>query len=438
MIRVDTDVIEHELRQAKESEIFISQKDREYMIKTANGESSYFFTSNTGIAGRVFEGGKVGFSYRPGLEIKKIKEILMDARASLTYTHMKGAMVHGHTPSIDFQLKSSGKKINHNTVDKWFAFLTEKLTGTGVYLKKLYYLKDEGSYLLVNSNGVKGGGTHSFTALGLELGLKNGNGEISFLLNRLGPGDNITGGNWIKELQTLLQMNTVPFVKSTTLNCYLLLTPQAVAALIYIFLSCLTSEVIYHKRSFIRLNNEKAFFGKELTIIENAKDNQIYTGTVDGEGTKKEEKTIIDQGMLCNIISDFFYGSRLGIASTASCWRDTYRNYPVVKGNAVAVSRGEKTINELLNSVNPVLLINDLLGIASGFNPFTGDFQITSTGYLWQKGEFTGKARLYLEGNLCLFFNSVLAKSKEREYGVDGSVYVPAFLFDQRPVKVLQ
>ncbi len=436
MIKIDTDTIERLLKQEKESEIFISQKNREYIINAAGGVNSCVFYSNTGIAGRVFEEGKVGFSYRPGIESTNIKELLMDARAGLTYTNMKGIMVRGHAHSIDLGLNIPQTKYNHYKVDKWFDSIAEIINSTEVYLKKVYYLKDEGSYIIINSKGTKGGGKHSYTALGLEIGVKNEDERKSCFLNQLGPRYNIANTNWLKNLQTLLQIYRAPIVRNTTLHCYLLFTPQAVAALIYTFLNCITSEAIYHKRSFIKPSG-KDFLGKELTIIENAKDNQIYIGTVDGEGTKKTEITIINEGMLSNIPSDFFYGSQLGISSTASCWRDSYRNYPVVKGNAVVVPHGEKTINELLNIVNRALIVNDLVGIASGFNPYTGYFQITSTGYLWEKGECSGNARLYLEGNLCVFFNSVLAKSKEREYGVDGSVYVPAFLLDQRPVRVL-
>ena len=68
MIKIDTDTIERLLKQEKESEIFISQKNREYIINAAGGVNSCVFYSNTGIAGRVFEEGKVGFSYRPGIE----------------------------------------------------------------------------------------------------------------------------------------------------------------------------------------------------------------------------------------------------------------------------------------------------------------------------------------------------------------------------------
>ena len=189
--------------------------------------------------------------------------------------------------------------------------------------------------------------------------------------------------------------------------------------------------------SFIANKNYNISFGNKLTIIENSKNNKIYNANIDREGVPRQEVKIIEKGKLCSIISDIEYGTKMKISTTSSSWRNTYQQIPRVKPTSISVVAGIFSTEEIINKNNKIFVIDDLIGIASGLNSSNGDFQVISEGYLIINRKILGHIRVFFQNNLINLFNNIIEISKDREYGIDGSIFVPSFLIDNIKLRVI-
>ncbi|HAJ32175.1 MAG TPA: hypothetical protein DCK79_02205 [Candidatus Atribacteria bacterium] len=429
------------LKKESHAEIYFSNKETHCFEINDKQEKNYSLFSDMGIAARVFDGKRIGFSSRPGFSEDDINSALEDARENIKFTNNNFYIPFVRKKSqCHFIPKFSSSDINPlDYLDEdLFKVIDEKAYKTGLSLKNIYFYSKIEQFLLINTVQVQGGGTANLYSLGFNFHLKNEKLDECFIITTISPKvAKIDVDEVISQAKKVANTKIIASLRKKIIDCPILLTHNAVSIIIYVFLSLLTSESIFHKRSFISNKNANISFGNQLTIVENSKINKIYNANIDREGISRREVKIIEKGELCNIISDTKYGTKMKIASTSSAWRDSYQQMPKVKATSISVEAGIFSTEEIINRYNQIFIIDDLMGIASGINPNTSDFQVTSEGYLINNKGLLGRARVFFQSNLINLFNSIIEISKDREYGIDGSVYVPSFLIDSIKLTVI-
>ncbi|AZR74464.1 hypothetical protein BBF96_14360 [Anoxybacter fermentans] len=423
------------------AEIYFSQKDKHCYEINDNLKKNYSLFSDMGISARVFKKGKVGFSFRPGISEDAIFGALQDAQQNLKFAPEESYMPFPcikPKENFDFNFEDKIDVFNLLT-EELIQKMNEELKRVGLSLKTIYFYSEIEQFLLINTAQVQGGGNVNLYSLGFNFRIKNKSIDESFFITRFFSDfrDFFNVKDVIQQAIKIAEVKKSNPLQQKVIDSPILLTPNAVSVLIYVFLSLLTSESIFHKRSFISDLDKKIFFGNQLTIIENARNNKICNANIDREGSVRKEVKIIEKGNLCNIISDIKYGSKIGVQSTSSAWRQNYQQMPIVKATSVTVESGTSLMEEIICKNSEIFIIDDLIGIAAGLNSTTGDFQVTSEGYLMSDNKIKGRARVFFQNNLISLFNNIIEITKEQEYGIDGSIYVPGFVIGNTKLSVI-
>lgn len=142
------------------------------------------------------------------------------------------------------------------------------------------------------------------------------------------------------------------------------------------------------------LKGRSLFAGREgeavaAPMISLASDPVDPTGTAagrnDGEGLGRRRVPLIESGRLEGFLYDTYSGRRSGRASTASASR-SYTSSPSVGASAITIAAGDRSPEELIESVDDGVYVQDVSGLHSGVNPISGDFSVGATGLIIRDG----------------------------------------------------
>ncbi|WP_422486681.1 TldD/PmbA family protein [Gudongella sp. DL1XJH-153] len=130
-----------------------------------------------------------------------------------------------------------------------------------------------------------------------------------------------------------------------------------------------------------------------VTAIDDGKiANGWGTTNIDDEGTPTRENILIENGILKSYLVDKLNGRRMGLDSTGSARRQSYRFPPTSRMNNTFIVPGESTREELIESIDRGLYAKKLGG--GSVNPATGDFNFSvMESYLIENGRITTPVR---------------------------------------------
>jgi PmbA protein len=123
-----------------------------------------------------------------------------------------------------------------------------------------------------------------------------------------------------------------------------------------------------------------------LTLVDDPTDpDSLGADTHDGEGLATRRVPLIDAGVLGGFLHNTMTGRRAGVPSTASAVRG-FRSTPGVGAQALAVTPGAGTLDELVAGVDHGVLVQSMTGLHSGVNPVSGDFSVGVEGLMVRDG----------------------------------------------------
>jgi PmbA protein len=141
----------------------------------------------------------------------------------------------------------------------------------------------------------------------------------------------------------------------------------------------------------------------------------------DGEGLATRRVPLIAGGVLQGFLHSTETGRRAGMASTASAVRG-YRSTPSVGAQALAVSLGSSTLDDLVAGVDHGVLVRSMTGLHSGVNPVSGDFSVGVEGVMVRDGALAEPVReATVASTLQRLLLDVSAVGGEREWTPGGT-----------------
>jgi len=137
-------------------------------------------------------------------------------------------------------------------------------------------------------------------------------------------------------------------------------------------------------------------------LVENG-----YCSPFDMEGVKREESdlVLIEHGVLRDVVLDLRNGAKYGRKSTGNGYR-AYSQNPDIRFNALRVERGKKTLDEILDGEEALVVL-----LASGGDFLdNGDFSTpVQLSFTYGNGKFIGRApQVTLKSNLLRMFGEDL------------------------------
>jgi PmbA protein len=130
---------------------------------------------------------------------------------------------------------------------------------------------------------------------------------------------------------------------------------------------------------------------------------------------------LIEGGVLQGFLQNTATGRRAGTPSTASAVRG-YRSTPGVGAQALSVSLGNGTLDDLVAGVDHGLLVQSMNGLHSGVNPVSGDFSVGIEGLMIRNGALAEPVReATIASTLQRLLLDIAAIGGEREWTPGGT-----------------
>ena len=150
--------------------------------------------------------------------------------------------------------------------------------------------------------------------------------------------------------------------------------------------------VAYGQSQFAGKLGEKIANEKVTDIDDGTIPNHCGSNNIDDEGTPAQRNVLIEKGVLKSYMIDKFNGRRMGMPSTGSSRRQSYRYTPTSRMTNTYIAPGEDRNEDIISSIEYGLYAASMGG--GSVNPTTGEFNFAvNEGYIIRIGEICEPVR---------------------------------------------
>jgi PmbA protein len=165
------------------------------------------------------------------------------------------------------------------------------------------------------------------------------------------------------------------------------LEPSVTASFLSLLGSTLTGEAVLKGVSPFGDRVGEQIGASSVTLVDDATDADAFGATpFDAEGLATRPVPLLDKGVLLGFLHNAYTGLRSGHGSTGSAVRMGVGKPVGVGCQALALTPGTQTPEEIIASVGNGLLVQNVMGLHSGVNPISGDFSTGAEGLLIRDG----------------------------------------------------
>ena len=176
------------------------------------------------------------------------------------------------------------------------------------------------------------------------------------------------------------------------------------------FASAISSNTIAKGTTFLKDSLDKKIFNNQINIVDKG-DIKKGNGSryFDSEGVKIDELNLVENGILKDFLVETYSGKKIDRKSNGRSSGTTNLYF----------KNGTQTFDQLINSSNKVLYINETIG--RGANIITGDYSVGASGIMIENGQFTYPvSEITIAGNFNdMFQNIILADDIEFRYSTN-------------------
>ncbi|HDP78446.1 MAG TPA: TldD/PmbA family protein [Mesotoga infera] len=157
--------------------------------------------------------------------------------------------------------------------------------------------------------------------------------------------------------------------------------------------------------------------GKEGTVIGSSKltvyddpflPESPYSKPFDDEGVPTYRKAMVENGKLKTFLYDLRTAAKEGKKSTGNSVRGTYRSKPSIVPVNIVIQRGEKSFDELLETMGEGILVTELTGLHSGTNQVSGEFSLGASGFYVKGGKISNPIEQFtISSNILKVYNGI-------------------------------
>lgn len=215
-----------------------------------------------------------------------------------------------------------------------------------------------------------------------------------------------------------------------------LFLPDTIYSLMWRLASATNGKNIYEGKSPVSEKLGDEMFDRQLTVYNDPLNDQFPGArSFDDEGTPCRYFPVVENGVLKNFYYDLHYADKLNASPTGHGFRsamwggDSIATKPTPSLDHGFIKPGDKSLSELIGSIDRGIIIAGVLGAHSGNIP-NGDFSMgLSPGLYVEKGEIVGNVKdAMVAGNIYEVMKNVLAIEDTLYPAMTGTF--PAILFD--------
>lgn len=395
-------------------------------IEDALGGRSY------GVGIRIFKGLKSVYAYTNNNSLTSLLNVAQNAALALGQLKEEKTIVLNYTETINFNKivhMPSSIEANKKIGIMKIAYNSAKEYHEEISQVSVSYMDKEQNILIANTDGLYTEDTRVRTRLFIN-SIASLNGENQ--TGTEGPGRRM-GIEMFKEIDPEY------YGREASKSAYTMLhAKNCPAGKMMVAIDNGFGGVIFHEAC-----------GHSLEATAVAKGNSVFTGmigqqiastkvtaiddgtipnawgslNIDDEGTLTQKNVLIENGILKSYLVDKLNGRRMGMESTGSGRRQSYKFAPTSRMTNTYIANGESTSEEIIKSMTDGLYAKKMGG--GSVNPVTGEFNFAvSEGYLVKNGviqEPVRGASLIGKGSDILMNIDMVGNNMDQGQGMCGS-----------------
>lgn len=173
-----------------------------------------------------------------------------------------------------------------------------------------------------------------------------------------------------------------------------------------------------------RLNEQ--VISEAITLSQHPSDGP-FSCPFDDEGTPTRPITFVESGVLKLFYTDRTTGRALGSGTTGNGFRPGLGSYPTPGLFNCLVQKGEKSLSELIATLDDGLIVDQMLGGGAGIS---GEFSINvDLGYRVRGGQVVGRVKdTMVSGNVYTALKQLVELGSDADW--NGSCYTPSLIVE--------
>jgi PmbA protein len=158
-------------------------------------------------------------------------------------------------------------------------------------------------------------------------------------------------------------------------------------------------------------------FSPLLEIFDNGLDQRgTHAFPFDGEGAPSQDTTLVRSGVVQSLLADRYYGKKIGSAPTGNCRRSAFDSPPFNGITNLFIGSGNIGKSDLLKEVGSGIMITEVMGLHTA-NPISGDFSVGASGFKISGGRLSHPVRgIAVAGNLIDLFRQLSGIGNDLEF----------------------
>ena len=229
-----------------------------------------------------------------------------------------------------------------------------------------------------------------------------------------------------EEILAKLNATKVPTNKYKTI-----IRNSAMSSLLSVLTSSFDADNAQKGISLFKNSLNQQLFSDKITIVDDPLlENGIASTPFDDEGVPTFKKNVVEKGILKTFLHNQKTAHKDNVLPTGNGFKAGYAGSITISPTNFFIESGDKSLDELIKTMETGCIITELNGLHAGFNTLTLDFSLQANGFYVEDGKIKNSINLIMiSGNLKEILNQVEEVGKDLyfSYNACGS---PSILFN--------
>ncbi|MEL7649034.1 MAG: TldD/PmbA family protein [Sedimentibacter sp.] len=201
---------------------------------------------------------------------------------------------------------------------------------------------------------------------------------------------------------------------------------SAAADLLEAFTGIFSAESVQKNLSLLKGKLGEKIGSEKFTLVDDPyMEEGLASKSFDGEGVACMYKKVVDKGVLKTYLHNLKTAKKDGIETTGNASKGSYKASLGIAPSNFYVEKGEKTLDEMIASMNRGILITELQGLHAGLNSVSGDFSLAALGFEIKDGKISRPVeQITVAGNYFELLKNIEETGSDLKFGLPGEAYI--------------
>lgn len=201
---------------------------------------------------------------------------------------------------------------------------------------------------------------------------------------------------------------------------------NAAADLLEAFEGIFSAENVQKNLSLLKGKLNEQIGSEKFTLVDDPfMEGGLASRSFDGEGVASKYKKVVDKGVLKTYFHNLKTAQKDRVETTGNASKSSYKSSVGIAPSNLYVEKGEKTLEEIISSMDKGILITELQGLHSGLNSVSGDFSLAALGYEIKDGKIAKAVeQITVAGNYFELLKNIEETGSDLKFGLPGEAYI--------------